>query len=154
MGFNAGAAGFAEGGMGSEGLLNEGAEQAGVSSSGALEEREAEIDVGEEAAARIRNLLVWGGGEERASQVVPALDGGEGEGLLGFEVVEEGALGEACGAAEVVDGSAGVALFAKDAESGVEEFQLASGEIFRHYVLLLHDSTNRLVWSQCQERRI
>ena len=48
-------------------------------------------------------VVVLGGGEQRAGGLRPVVGGGDGERLLRLEVVEEGALGHARRGAQVVD---------------------------------------------------
>ena len=88
-------AGRADRRVGGVGLLHHGAEQAGVFGQLALEDLAAEVDVAEQALERIRGGLVGGGGEDAGGHLAEVGGGGDAELLLGAEVVEEGALGDA-----------------------------------------------------------
>jgi hypothetical protein len=123
VGVDTGAAGVAEGGVGVEGLLDDGAEEAGEFGRLAGEEGFAEVEVGEEFGEGGWGGVVGGLGEELAGGFVPVLDGGEGEVLFGGEVVEEAAFGDGGGGAEVVDGGVVVAFTAEEGEGGAEEGQ-------------------------------
>ena len=114
-------AGGPDGRVGVVGLLDEGAEEAGVVGEFAGEDSYAEVEVTEEAVERILGLVIRGGGEEAFGHGAPVGDGGEGEVVFGFEVVEEAALGDSGFAADVVNGSGGVAFGANDMEGSVEQ---------------------------------
>ena len=118
-------AGGADRRVGGVGLLHHGAEEAGVFGQLALEDLAAEVDVAEQALERVGERLVGGGGEEAGGHLAEMGGGGDAELLLGAEVVEEGALGDAGRLAELVDRGGGEALAADHVHGGVE--QLGAG---------------------------
>ncbi len=83
-------------------------------------QRGAKVDVGQQPLARIGHLLVRRIGEQRAGAVVPVLRRGQRQVFLALEVVEEAALGQAGGGAQVVDRGRAVALAADRRQRGVE----------------------------------
>jgi hypothetical protein len=70
--------------VGGVGLLDEGAEQAGVVGQLAGEDGGAEVEVAEQAIDRVLGLVVGSGGEEASGALLPVLDGGEGKRIFGF----------------------------------------------------------------------
>src|ERR1039457_1104177 len=114
-------AGGADVGVGRVGLLDKGAEQAGVVGQFAGEDGGAEVEVAEQAVDGVLGVVVGRGGEESSGALFPVVDGGESEIILGLEVVEEAALGDAGFAADVVDGGGGVAFGANDVEGSMEQ---------------------------------
>jgi hypothetical protein len=114
-------AGGADVGVGRVGLLDKGAEQAGVVGQFAGENSGAEFEVAEEAVDGVLGVVVGRGGEESSGALFPVVDGSESEIILGLEVVEEAALSDAGFAADVVNGSGGVAFGANDMEGSIEQ---------------------------------
>src|SRR5208337_1831633 len=102
-------------------FLNRRAKQAGVLRNIPLQHRGAEIDVAEHAVARIGIGVVGGSAEHRRGHRPELLDGGYAEPLLAFEMVEEGALGQARRSTYVVHRGGRVTLRANDITGGIEQ---------------------------------
>ena len=117
-------AGGANVGVGRVGLLHQRAEQAGVVGQFALQDLGAEIDVAEQALQRVVEATIRRGGEEALGHFVPERRGRQREIVLAFEVVEEAALGDARGVADVVDRGRRIAALADHMQRRVEQLQL------------------------------
>ena len=114
-------AGIANGGIGLVRLLHHRSGEAGELGYAADEDRFAEIDVAEQAISGSAVRVVGRAGKQGAGRLRPEVGGGDGEVFLAFEVVEEGALGDAGGGAQVIDAGGRVALGADHGEGGAED---------------------------------
>ncbi len=115
-------AGFTDEGVRVVDFLDHGAQQAGVFGELAFQNGDAEIDIAQEAVERVEGGVVRGGGEQMLGHGTKVSGSFDGELFFGFEVMEEGAFGDTCVVADVVNGGGGVTLCADDVEGGVEEF--------------------------------
>ena len=106
----AGLAGGADGVVRRERLLHHRAGKAGELCGPAFDERGAEIDVSEHPAERIAMRMIGRGCKESARRLRPIIRRRDREIVLAFEVMEEGALGDARSAAKIVHRRAGVTL--------------------------------------------
>ena len=110
--------------------------------------RDAQIDVTEDALARIVLRLVGRRAEQRFGHRLELLDCGDAELFLAFEVMKEAALGETGRLANIVDGGGGIALGANDIGGGGQK--LAAGLLATPWQrlerLFLAVWSNRRVW--------
>jgi 3'-5' exonuclease len=134
-------------GMGGIDFLHRRAEEAGVLRNRAAQHCDAQIDVAEEAIARISLHLVGRGAKQNRRRRAELLDRRNAELLLAVEVVKEAALGNARGFADVVDGGGRVA-FGPNGVGGSRE-QLGAG--FGAVVGSDHLKQYRLVGMFCHE---
>lgn len=127
-------AGVAKKGMCVVDLLHHGADEAGELRELTLEECFAEVDVAEDTVEWIGQEVEGRGGKEAAGDGAPVLGGFEGEVFLAFEVMEEAALGETGGFADVFDACGGVTFGADDVKGGVEKlgFRVVFGNVHLH----------------------
>ena len=121
MGLDALGTGLAQSRVGGEGFLHHRAQQAGEFGRLALQQLRAEVDVGQQADPRVNGLLVGRLGEQRAGHRVPVRHRAQRQVVLGLEVVEEAALGDAGGGADVVHRGGVVALAADGLQRGAEQ---------------------------------
>src|SRR5580698_6490390 len=133
--------------MGLIGLLDDRADEASEVGQVAGQDGLAELDVGYEAAERVRGLMIGRRGEEGRYRRIPMRDRRQRQIFLALEVVEKASLGQAGRGADVLDTRCGIAFGAHDSQRRVEELRLG-------FVLGLHDRnglrvcthTNHLVW--------
>src|SRR5262249_47181281 len=121
MAADAALARLADRGVRGVGLLHHRADEARELGHGATQDRLPERDVAEHAVARVGERVVRRGPEQRAGGFGSVGRRRDREPLLALEVVEETALAQARGFADVVDPGGAVALGADDEERGVEE---------------------------------
>jgi hypothetical protein len=102
-------------------LLRQRSDQAGELVDVAGDDRLAKGDIGEDAGEGVGWLVIGRRGEEGRDLLRPELGRGDAERLLAREMVEEGALGDIRGAAEIVDAGGGEALGADDVSRRFEQ---------------------------------
>lgn len=90
-------------------FLHHGAHQAGEFGQFAVQQRFAEVDVGEDALQRIGRLVIRSGREESAGLLVPASRCGQCEIFFAGEVMKEAPFGEVNGGADIIDTRRGIA---------------------------------------------
>ena len=103
------------------GLLHHRAEQAGIVGQPAPQDRSPEVDVAEDPRPGVGQRMVGGSGEEVGRHGAEVRRGGDPELFLGAEVMEEGPVGDARRAAEVVDRGRGIPLRPDHRYRGVEQ---------------------------------
>ena len=114
-------AGGANGGMGIVGLLHHGSEEAGELRQFALKDRLAEVDIAEHARSRVGQMAVRRGVEQRVGVGGEMRRRRDRAGFLGFEMVEERALGQARLGADVLDARGRIAFGADHVDGRVEQ---------------------------------
>ncbi len=105
-------------------FLNHGADQAGELRQFALQDRFAEIHVGQKAVQGVGQRLIGRRFEHGTGPSSPILRHRERQVFFGVEMMEEAAFGELSRLADVFNAGGGVALVADDVESRVEELGL------------------------------
>ena len=118
--------------MGLIGLLDDRADKAGEIRQVASQDGFAELDVGDEAAERVRGLVVGRRSEEGRCRRIPMRDRRQRQVFLALEVMEEASLGQSGFGADVLDPGRAIALGAHDLEGRVEKLGLG-------FVLRLHE---------------
>jgi hypothetical protein len=103
-------AGFANGRMGLEDLLHHRAKQAGEFRQATLKNRHPEIDVTQKALQGIMQSAIGSPCKQAVRHRRKMTGGGERERFLALEVMEEAALGQPGGQANVIDGHCRVAF--------------------------------------------
>ena len=116
------------------GLLHQGAEQAGELGEFAGEDGLAEFHIADDALARVGQRPIGSGCEQTVGHRGEMRGRGEREFVLALEVMEEAALGQAGGVADVVDRRRSVSLAADHPQGGVEDLclRLVMGLRVRH----------------------
>jgi len=114
-------AGAADRRAGGEGFLHQGPGHAGKLLHAAARQRDAEIDHCHDPVHRIGRLVIGRRREHRAGRLGPVLGRGDAQGLLGRKVVEEGALGHACGRAQRLHAGIGKAVGAQQVDGGGQQ---------------------------------
>ena len=156
-------AGGANGGMGVVGLLHHRAEEAGELRQLALKDRFAEVDIAEDAVARVGQAAIGLSLEQRVGVRREPPRRGDGAGLLACEMVEERALGEPRLGANVLDPRGRIALGTDHMDRRVEELFVRSlrgrrlrrpGRNVRYWGLRVHAAphTNRSVCVSSKKR--
>src|SRR5262249_16386523 len=107
------------------GFLNGRSDQTGVKRDLARKERNAKIDIAEDTITRIGQRTVRRVAKQRRRHGAKALDRGNPERFLAFQLIKETALGDGGRRANVVDRAAGIALGSYDVAGRIE--QLAAG---------------------------
>ena len=115
-------AGVADGGMGVVGLLHHRADEASELGDFASDERPAEIEVGQHPVERIFVLVIRRGGEQRPRGFGPIIGHRNAKRLLGREMMEKRAFGDARCGAQLVDCRRRIAVGANGFYRGVEQF--------------------------------
>jgi hypothetical protein len=108
-------------GMGGVSFLHHRTEEAGELGQAAVEQGRAKIDVAEQPRPRVWQRAVGRRGEGGLGGRGEVLGGGERELFLACEMMEEAALGQPGGRADVVDGRGGVALGADHMQRRVQQ---------------------------------
>ena len=119
-------AGLADGGVRVVDLLHQGAEQAGVVGQLALQDGDAKVDVAEQPVERVGMGLVRRGAEHPIGHTAEMPGGDERQFFLAAEVVEEAALGQRRGIADVFDARGRVTLAADDTQRSIEQADLGN----------------------------
>src|SRR5262249_54235995 len=107
------------------------ADQAGVLRNLAGQHGDAQVDVAENALARILARLIRRRAEQRFGHRFERLDRGNAERFLAVEMMKEAALGQAGGRADVVDRRGRIALGADDIARGGKELAAGLGAVAR-----------------------
>ena len=139
------------------GLLDHRAEQAGELRQRALQDRDAEIHVTQQPVERVGDVLVGGGCKQTVGHRREMGRRGKRQLLLGVEVMEETALGETGGFADVFDARRRIPFGPDDVQGGVEEPDLGFVLCFgRVHCMLMSQRTApyRLVGILSSRRRM
>lgn len=109
--------------VGREGFLHGRAGIAGKSGGKPLQQLPAKVDIGKNAVKRVRVVMIGRRGEQAAGRFAPVVCGRDGECVLAFEMMEEGTLGDARFAAQLINRRGCIPLRAHEGDRGVEEFR-------------------------------
>lgn len=114
-------AGFANRGKRVVCLLHHGAHQASEFGQFAVQQRFAEINVGQDALERIGGFVIRSGCEEAAGLLVPARCGCQRQVFFAAEVMKKAAFGETSRGTDVIDARRGVPAGADQMNGSIEQ---------------------------------